>query len=150
MYSSRNIHAQIATNNQGENPEERKGGKPVIVKGYVVYNPTYANHPKLMNPGKKWTPERLQEYAQTKRQIKDNFVKAFKGFVGCEEINVYCRPSYAELRELFDEKLTSFALSDKGKKKLILFAFAGHGGTFNGTTQALLDSSTQNTFPMEV
>ena len=25
VYSSRNIHAQIETNNQGENPEERKG-----------------------------------------------------------------------------------------------------------------------------
>ena len=120
------------------------------MKGVVVYNPSYANHPKLMNPSRKWTPKKLEDYAQTKRQIKDNFVKAFKGFEGCEEVNVYCRPSYFELRELFDVSLTDFVRSDDSKTKLIIFAYAGHGGTFDGTTQALLDAASNYTFPLEV
>ena len=118
------------------------------MKGVVVYNPTYANHPTLMKH-RRWTPEIIHEYAQTKRQIKDNFVKAFKGFLGCEEINVYCRPSEDELIELFDVDLTDFVRSDDSKTKLILFAYAGHGGTFNGTTYALLDTATDNAFPLE-
>ena len=29
-------------------PEETKGGKPVKVKGFVVYNPTYENNPEMI------------------------------------------------------------------------------------------------------
>ena len=82
----------------------------VIIKAVIVYVPTYSNHPKLMK-SRVWTTERLKEYADTKRKIKDNFVKAFAGFVGCDSVDVYCRPDYFELCDLFDGPLHEFSRS---------------------------------------
>ena len=91
----------------------------------------------------------LREYAETKKRIKDNFVNTFAGFVGCDEVDVYCEPNFVEFRRLFHSDLTDFARSDDSKTKVIIFAYAGHGCSDNKGTHAILNTATKNIFPLE-
>ena len=91
-----------------------------------------------------------QKYAETKRLIKNNFVSAFGGFVGCEQVDVFCRPSWMEFKNIFHKDMTQFALSDPSMTKVILFAYAGHGCSDANGTYATLDTADKKKFfPVE-
>ena len=76
-------------------------------------------------------------------------MSSFGGFVGCDEVDVYCRPNFIEFRNIFHKDLTQFALSEPSKTKVILFAYAGHGCSDAGGTYATLDTAEKKFFPLE-
>ena len=91
-----------------------------MVKGVVVYIDDYEVHGR-----NNLSEEQAHQFQRCHQESKDNFVKAFSGF-GCPDVQVYHKPDYLGFQKIFDD-LTDFYYSEPDKKKVLLFAYSGHG-----------------------